>query len=425
MDDSINVNEEANKRNDTRDSRFEAQHLECKRGEQPNSAYLIANRDAKVQRPAPISLYIHWPFCKAKCPYCDFNSHVRERIDERAFVDALLRELDYMCELTGPRRLLSVFFGGGTPSLMSAEAVHRVLAHVNKRLSFDDSIEVTLEANPTSAEAEKFRGFRDAGINRVSLGVQSLRKESLAFLGREHSVVEALKAVELAASIFPRYSFDMIYALPGQSVADWQAELREALPYVGTHMSLYQLTIEERTAFWHAYHVDKNFAMPVEDLAADLYEATQEMMEARGLPAYEISNHARPGFESQHNLSYWLGREYMGIGPGAHGRLCIEEQWQATNTLKSPERWLEMVQTQGHGLEECVVLAPQQRLEEQIMMRLRLTDAIPRSLLKTKAQQQMLAVFARQGLIILAPGHFSLTRQGMLLQQYLVGELLC
>ena len=374
----------------------------------------------------PVSLYIHWPFCKSKCPYCDFNSHVRESIDEQAFTSALLTELDHMCERIGKRRLMSIFFGGGTPSLMSAQAVYTILDYIHSHpclvQASQPSIEITLEANPTSVESDKFNAFREAGINRVSLGVQSLRPESLRFLGREHSAGEALAAVKLASSIFPRYSFDLIYALPNQSVASWQAELQEALAYVGDHMSLYQLTIEERTAFYHAYHQEKAFTLPQEDLAADLYEATQEIMEDHGLPAYEISNHAKPGFESQHNLSYWLGREYIGIGPGAHGRLRVERVRHATNTIKSPERWLEAVQQHGHGLEEWTALTPQEQAEETLMMRLRLTSAIPLAELPT-LPMDYLQMLQTQQLITLDNHHLTLTQQGLLLQQQLVSEL--
>lgn len=370
----------------------------------------------------PISLYIHWPFCKSKCPYCDFNSHVRERIDEKAFVKALLGELDYTLELVGKRQLVSIFFGGGTPSLMSAGAVEQVLAHVAGRFRSNMNIEITLEANPTSVEAEKFRGFRAAGVNRVSLGVQSLRAESLKFLGREHSANEALKAVDLAAKTFPCYSFDLIYALPNQTLKSWEAELSEALQYVGDHLSVYQLTIEERTAFYHAYYQQKAFELPVEDLAADLYELTQDVLEAAGLPAYEISNHARPGFESQHNLSYWLGREYIGIGPGAHGRLQLNGQKHATKTISSPERWLEMAQQHGHGLEENTPLTTREVAEEQLMMRLRLTGEIPLAELPplNPATLKQLEI---NKLIEQIDNGLRLTRQGMLLQQMIVGEL--
>lgn len=267
------------------------------------------------------ALYIHWPFCKAKCPYCDFNSHVREGVDVARWQSAMLRELATMAAWMPDAKLSSIFFGGGTPSLMPPQLVGALIEQAEKLLGFEDGIEMTLEANPTSVEAAKFQGFRDAGVNRVSLGVQSLRAENLRFLGREHSADEALKAVDLARGLFDRYSFDLIYALPNQSAAAWETELREALAYAGEHLSLYQLTIEPNTAFHHDYHVKKQFALPKDTLARELFLLTQEVMEGAGMPAYEISNHARAGQESRHNLTYWRGGAYLGVGAGAHGRI--------------------------------------------------------------------------------------------------------
>ena len=338
----------------------------------------------------PLALYIHWPFCKAKCPYCDFNSHVREGVDHGRWRAAMLAELEHMKGLCADgHSLTSIFFGGGTPSLMEAETVKALIDRAKALFPHDAAqLEVTLEANPTSVEAAKFAAFAKAGVNRVSLGVQSLNAESLAFLGREHSADEALAAVKLARDIFPCYSFDMIYALPNQTPDGWEAELRQALAFTRGHMSLYQLTIEENTAFHHAYHVKKSFALPIDEHAARMYEVTQSVMESAGMPAYETSNHAAVGQESRHNLSYWRAEAYMGVGAGAHGRLPVITQETpqhvrgdkieriATATRKSPERWLEQAERDGHGLEVYDPLDAQAMFEEKLMMGLRLREGI-------------------------------------------------
>jgi putative oxygen-independent coproporphyrinogen III oxidase len=320
----------------------------------------------------PLAVYVHWPFCKKKCPYCDFNSHVRDAVDHAAWREALLKELRYWRERIEGHTVTSIFFGGGTPSLMQPQTAQAIIREVQQLWPTAPDIEITLEANPTSVEAANFQVLREAGVNRVSLGVQSLRPASLAFLGREHSAHEALDAVQLAARIFPRYSFDLIYALPGQTLAEWERELREALNYARGHLSLYQLTIEPNTAFHHQYHAQKAFALPQEELAADLYALTQRIMREAGMPAYEISNHAAPGQESRHNLSYWRSDSYLGIGPGAHGRVDLGGARHATHTRKSPERWLEQVQKIGHGLEEETPLTATERMEEKLLMGLRL-----------------------------------------------------
>ena len=321
----------------------------------------------------PLAIYIHWPFCKKKCPYCDFNSHVREAVNQNAWRDALLTELRHWHARTADHCVTSIFFGGGTPSLMPPATAEALIHEVVKLWSAAADIEITLEANPTSVEAAAFAALRAAGVNRVSLGVQSLRAESLQFLGREHSAREARDAVMLAAQIFPRHSFDLIYALPDQTVAQWEAELAEALTYTRDHVSLYQLTIEPNTAFYHAYHVEKRFTLPEESLAAELYEVTQAIMETAGMPAYEISNHAAEGNASRHNLSYWRSAAYLGIGAGAHGRVDSGDERIATRNIKSPERWLEQVARHAHGVEEEVTLSINERAEEAVMMGLRLT----------------------------------------------------
>ena len=269
-----------------------------------------------------LAVYVHWPFCLSKCPYCDFNSHVRESVDHAAWRQALLAEIGYYATLMPDRTVGSIFFGGGTPSLMQPDTVAAVIDAVRGHWKSAEDVEITLEANPTSSEIDKFRHFADAGVNRVSLGVQALDDEVLAFLGRTHSAKHALRAVEMAAETFGRYSFDLIYARPEQTAAQWRRELTQALRHAGEHLSLYQLTIEPGTAFYHA-HARGDLTEIDEDGAVALYRATQEVMEAHGLPAYEISNHARKGAESRHNLAYWRYRDYIGVGPGAHGRVTL------------------------------------------------------------------------------------------------------
>lgn len=322
-------------------------------------------------------IYVHWPFCAAKCPYCDFNSHVhRGAFDEADFVSAYERELAHFAAQTSGRRVQSVFFGGGTPSLMDPRSVGAILEAIARHWPVDGKAEVTLEANPTSVEAERFRGYRAAGVNRVSLGVQSLRPGPLAELGRLHSVDEAIAAVRLAQSTFERSSFDLIYARPRQTLADWEDELTEAIWLAEAgHLSLYQLTIEQGTRYYELHRAGK-LAMPGEELSADLYEMTQELTAKAGLPAYEISNHARPGQESLHNLLYWRYGEYVGVGPGAHGRLLLGNQRHATATEKLPFEWLKKVDSRGHGLTTDDILSWEEEGDEMLVMGLRLREGI-------------------------------------------------
>ncbi|GLR79253.1 coproporphyrinogen III oxidase [Azospirillum oryzae] len=321
------------------------------------------------------AVYIHWPFCKSKCPYCDFNSHVRERVDHDRWRAGLLRELDHYADLTAGRTVTSIFFGGGTPSLMEPATVGAIIDRVAQRWAVAEWLEVTLEANPTSVEADKFRAFRTAGINRVSLGIQALDDASLKFLGRQHNAAEATGAIDLAAKTFDRFSFDLIYARPGQTVAAWQAELTRALDYAVGHLSVYQLTIEEGTAFY-PLHARGDLVLPDENLAGDLYEATQNQLMAAGLPAYEISNHARPGEESRHNLTYWRYGDYVGIGPGAHGRLTLHGEKFATRAHRAPEIWLERVERDGHGAAAPDPIDRESRGTELLMMGLRLSEGV-------------------------------------------------
>jgi len=324
----------------------------------------------------PLALYIHWPFCRSKCPYCDFNSHVREAVDGTRWRRALLRELETMADTLGPRRLETVFFGGGTPSLMAPETAGALIARARELFPAADDLEITLEANPTSVEAGRLAAFRDAGVNRVSLGVQALDDDALRFLGRQHDSHEALKAVETAMSLFARVSFDLIYARPGQSVGAWRAELAQALSLARGHLSLYQLTIEKGTPFYAAARGGE-FAVPVEDDALALFEATQELTEAAGLPAYEVSNHAAPGLECRHNLAYWRYQDYAGIGPGAHGRLLLADgKAIATRRHAQPEAWLDAVERHGQGSAEETALLPAERAEEMLMMGLRLAEGL-------------------------------------------------
>jgi putative oxygen-independent coproporphyrinogen III oxidase len=325
---------------------------------------------------SPFGVYVHWPFCLSKCPYCDFNSHVRRAsIDEGRFVRAFAAEIAATAARTPGRNVATIFFGGGTPSLMQPATVGAILEAIARHWTVAPDLEVTLEANPTSVEAERFRGYRAAGVNRVSLGVQSLDDRVLAELGRTHTAREALDAVGVARSVFERYSFDLIYARPRQTPQEWARELRLALAQAGEHLSLYQLTIEPDTPF-AALHAAGKLKTPNDDTARDLYDATLEICAAHGLPAYEISNHARPGGECRHNLIYWRASEYAGIGPGAHGRLDIDGTRRATATERSPEAWLARVEAQGHGLVTDDALTREETADEFLLMGLRLAEGI-------------------------------------------------
>ncbi|HEY8127114.1 MAG TPA: radical SAM family heme chaperone HemW [Hyphomicrobium sp.] len=321
-------------------------------------------------------IYAHWPFCAQKCPYCDFNSHVRfGGWDEARFLAAYKREIDWAADRIGSRIATSVFFGGGTPSLMQAQTVAAILEHIAKRWGITSDAEITLEANPGSVEAARFRGFREAGVNRVSIGVQSLRDDQLRKLGRIHSVAEAKAALEIARGTFERFSFDLIYARPGQTPDDWRAELAEALDLAGDHLSLYQLTIEPDTPY-AALHAAGKLVIPDEYDASALYEITEEMTAARGLAAYEVSNYAHPGSESRHNLLYWRYGEYAGVGPGAHGRIIVDGERRATITERNPEAWAARVENAGHGVVEMTELTRAEQADEMLLMGLRLSEGV-------------------------------------------------
>ena len=321
-------------------------------------------------------VYVHWPFCLSKCPYCDFNSHVRHTaIDEERFARAFAREIETTAARAPSREVTSIFLGGGTPSLMRPQTVGAILDAIGRHWRVAPDAEITLEANPTSVEASRFAGYRVAGVNRVSLGVQALDDASLKSLGRLHSAQEALDAVAIARTAFSRYSFDLIYARPDQTPSMWKRELEQAISEAAEHLSLYQLTIEEGTPFF-GLHAAGKLATPDESLARALYDVTQEVCAQHGLPAYEISNHARPGAECRHNLVYWRGEEYAGIGPGAHGRLDIEGVRHATATEKRPEAWLMRVEASGHGVTTDELLNSEERADEFLLMGLRLAEGI-------------------------------------------------
>lgn len=320
-------------------------------------------------------VYVHWPFCQAKCPYCDFNSHVRAEIDQKRWAAALAAELTAMRQRTGPRRVDTVFFGGGTPSLMAGATVAALIERIDALWGLAPRAEITLEANPTSVEAGRFQAYSAAGVNRVSMGVQALNDRDLKALGRLHSADEARRAFDIARGAFDRVSFDLIYARMGQSLAEWERELGQAIAMAVDHLSLYQLTIEPETRFAELYARGK-LALPSDDAASEMYRLTQDICAAAGMGAYEVSNHAAPGAESRHNLVYWRYGDYAGVGPGAHGRLSLDERRVATETLSAPEAWLAQVEAQGDGLTAATPVSRRAQSEEMVMMGLRLTEGV-------------------------------------------------
>ncbi|WP_346296132.1 radical SAM family heme chaperone HemW [Rhodopseudomonas sp. P1] len=373
-------------------------------------------------------VYVHWPFCLSKCPYCDFNSHVRHAaIDEERFARAFTREIATTAERIGPRQVSSIFLGGGTPSLMQPSTVAAILDAIARHWQVAPDAEVTLEANPTSVEATRFRGYRAAGVNRVSLGVQALDDASLKALGRLHSAEEALNAVAIAKSAFDRYSFDLIYARPGQTAAMWEAELRYAIGEAAEHLSLYQLTIEPDTPFYSLHKAGK-LPTPDETEARALYDVTQSVCAELGLPAYEISNHARPGAECRHNLIYWRGQEYAGIGPGAHGRLDIGAARYATATEKRPESWLMRVEATGHGLIADERLTSEERADEFLLMGLRLAEGIDPQRYQLLSGRPLdpsrIALLREEGAIAVdADGRLRVTQEGFPVLDAVVADL--
>lgn len=372
-------------------------------------------------------IYIHWPFCLSKCPYCDFNSHAATAIDQARWRAALLREMEHFARLKPMTTVTSIFFGGGTPSLMDPVTAGALIERVTALWPVAADLEVTLEANPSTVEADRFRDFRAAGIGRLSLGVQALNDADLRFLGRRHDAGEALRALEIAGDLFPRFSFDLIYARPGQTPESWRAELERALSLAGDHLSMYQLTIEDGTAFAPAY-ARGEFELPPEDAQADMFEITRDLTAAAGLPAYEVSNHARPGGECRHNLTYWLGGDYVGIGPGAHGRLNNT----ATRQHRAPDIWLKRVEESGHATQESTALDPDTRAEELVMMGLRLVDGINADTFAAIAGRPLWDVLDADGIARMVEGGFlernasgiKASPAGMLVLNALTAEIL-
>jgi putative oxygen-independent coproporphyrinogen III oxidase len=373
-------------------------------------------------------VYVHWPFCLSKCPYCDFNSHVRHAaIDEARHVRAFTAEIAATAARVPGRTVSTIFFGGGTPSLMQPATVGAILDTIARHWTIAPEVEVTLEANPTSVEATRFRGYRAAGVNRVSLGVQALNDAELKTLGRLHTAQEALDAVAIARKAFERYSFDLIYARPGQTPQAWASELKRAIAEAAEHLSLYQLTIEQDTPF-AALHAAGKLITPNEDLARTLYDTTQEVCSAAGLPAYEISNHARPGAECRHNLVYWRGHEYAGIGPGAHGRLDIAGERRATATERRPEAWLMRVEALGHGVVTDETLSHVEIADEFLMMGLRLAEGIDPARYEQLAgrplDERRIAILREEGAVEVTPeGRLRVTQSGFPVLDAVVADL--
>ncbi len=373
-------------------------------------------------------VYVHWPFCAAKCPYCDFNSHVRTAIEEDGWVDGILAELDWVAHAQAGRQAVeTIFFGGGTPSLMTGKSVGRVLQKIAALWPMANDAEITLEANPASADAARFADYHAAGVNRVSLGVQALNDADLKKLGRLHDVAQAEAALKSAMGIFSRVSLDLIYARPDQTDAAWRAELRQALAFGTGHLSLYQLTIEPETPYALLQKTGQ-LHIPGEDLAAGLYETTQELTAAAGLPAYEISNHARAGQESRHNLIYWRYGDYAGAGPGAHGRVDLGGRRTATAAIRLPERWRDAVLKTGHGFSEITPLSHAQAAREHLLMNLRLTEGIDLPAYEQRwgagLDAARIAALAAQDFLALEEGRLTATPKGRLLLNRVIEELL-
>ncbi len=377
--------------------------------------------------PGGFGLYVHWPFCAAKCPYCDFNSHVRRAVDQLRWRDALVRALETEAGRTGGRRLDSIFFGGGTPSLMPPETVAAVIETAGRLWRPAPDIEITLEANPTSVEAGRFRAYAGAGVNRVSMGVQALNDPDLRALGRMHSVAEARTAFDIARGVFDRVSFDLIYARMGQTPEAWRAELRAALAMAVDHLSLYQLTIESGTRFADLYDLGK-LRIPEDDAAAAMYDVTQDECDRAGMPAYEVSNHARPGAESRHNLVYWRYGDYVGIGPGAHGRLTLAGGRIATETLLAPEPWLDAAGANGTGIVRETPLSGEEQASEYLMMALRLTEgadiARHAALGGEPLPGDRIAELAEEGFLVHAGSRLRATAKGRIVLNALLARLL-
>lgn len=373
------------------------------------------------------AVYVHWPFCLAKCPYCDFNSHVRREVDQGRWCAALVRELEHASEKLGKRKVSSIFFGGGTPSLMPPETVASVISAISARFEIDPDIEISLEANPTSVEIGKFRGFVDAGVNRFSLGIQSLKDADLRGLGRMHSAAEALTAIDVALSVCDRVSIDLIYARQHQSMSDWESELSQALATEVDHLSLYQLTIEDGTRFGDLASRGNLKGLPDQDLTADMYIRTQEICESRGYNAYEISNHARKGAACRHNMVYWQYGDYLGIGPGAHGRISYGGSRWATSTISNPEKWLDQVEKTGSGYKISELLTADEQFDELLLMSLRTTKGSDLQRMLDLAgrspSNDVLDKLTNDGFINVEDGRIIVTSNGRLFLNRITSEL--
>lgn len=379
-----------------------------------------------------LSIYVHWPFCLAKCPYCDFNSHVRENMQEADMAMALRKEIDHYASLVGRRDVKSIFFGGGTPSLMSGSTVEGVLKQIDHNFNISDDVEITLEANPTSVEAAKFKDFSEAGINRVSIGIQALNNQDLKALGREHDFDEAMAAIEMSQKYFKRSNFDLIYARMGQTISEWEVELKKAIDMANGHLSLYQLTIEQGTPFYGQWRQGK-LIIPTEDVSAEMYELTNDICADYGYPAYEVSNYAKKGEESRHNLTYWNYGDYLGIGAGAHGRITYGGETFATIQNKKPETWLKNVQKNGHATKESILLRQKEMAEEMIMMGLRLSNGISNNNFKIKIgapiedfieTAQVVSLIAQGFLESGFPDRLQLSKKGRPLLNQILGQIL-
>jgi len=378
-----------------------------------------------------LHLYIHYPFCLSKCPYCDFNSHTKNNIAEERFLSGYFTEMDFFAQKIGQRKIKTIFFGGGTPSLMNPYFLEKIIAKISNLWQIDKNCEITLEANPTSFEAQKFQDFKRSGINRISLGIQSLNDADLKFLGRNHSASEAIKTIKTTAKIFDNFSFDLIYCRPDQTIKDWQIELQQALDFQTKHLSLYQLTIEKGTKFYKQ-HQEGNFIMPKDDLAAKFYENTGEIMAKNAFIAYEISNYAKKGYESKHNLAYWQSKEYLGIGAGAHSRINFDNARNALQMLSLPEKWLEKVEKTGFGIQKQEEIRGQEFFEEFLLMGLRLKEGIKNQEFLRNFGKNILDLLKindlkpliKENLLLCDADHIKITKKGRLLTNQVIFEIL-
>lgn len=371
-----------------------------------------------------IALYIHWPFCKSKCPYCDFNSHTRDSIDHQEWKNSYLSQLDSYREILQNKQITSIFFGGGTPSLMPPSTVAAIIEQITHSNKLSENCEITLETNPTSFEAEKFSEFKNAGINRVSIGVQSLYDDQLKFLGREHDSTQAIYAIETASKIFDNFSFDLIYARPKQTLKNWEEELLKALSYQPKHLSLYQLTIEKGTKFYTSYQQGE-FTLPNETLASELYLLTNQLTSKAGYQAYEISNYAQNGYQSIHNLNYWQYNEYLGIGPGAHSRIIVNGKYTAITMQYNPEKWLK------HPIQQSLTLSPKEAANEYLIMGLRIAQGIDLGKLSQILQDnidqllnlQAIRKLATQGFLTYNNSSLKITDRGKLVLNHIINQI--